>query len=321
VSHFSFLIYVPLQIAFIPLVIFGGMLVAYRQMVVSKRLGVSQTAIEVLNGRWTMHIFGIRKDAATAKLAASLPNTSLTGLWLALFPLWLKFKISGKFFLYPRVPEAGSEGLGEIMVVRTLHFDRIIERTITEVEQFVVMGAGYDTRAYGDFRRDGVAFYELDQPNVQEHKRMALSNARIDSDHVCFVPVDFRTQNAFEQLIDAGFDRSKKTLFLWEGVTLYLTERDVRKTLQDVRNHAPSGSTLLGDFYADRFIDISKPKIVQKMLDYTNEGLGFGLPLAEGYKQVLRDFVESEKMSLGEACFMGNSSDKGPFMVVAEMNW
>lgn len=320
-SFFSFLIYVPLQIAFIPLAIFGGILVAYRQMVVSKRLGVSQTAIEVLNGRWTMHIFGIREDAATAKLAASLPNTSLTGLWLALFPLWLKSKISGKFFLYPRVPKVGSEGLGEIMVVRTLHFDRIIDRVITEVEQFVVMGAGYDTRAYGDFRRDGVAFYELDQPNVQEHKRKALSDAGIDSDHVRFVPVDFRTQNAFEQLIDAGFDRKKKTLFLWEGVTLYLTESDVRKTIQDVRNYAPAGSTLLCDFYADRFINISKPKAVQKALNYTNEGLGFGLPLATGYEQVLRDFVESKRMSLGEANFKGSSNDKGPFMVVTEMNW
>lgn len=319
-SLFSYLIYFPLQIAFIPFALFGGILVAYRQMVVSKRLGVSQTAIEVLNGRWTMHIFGIRKDPATAKLAASLPNTSLTGLWLALFPLWLKSRISGKLFLYPRLPDAGREGLGEIMVVRTLHFDRIIERAITNVEQFVVMGAGYDTRAYGEFRRDGVTFYELDQPNVQEHKRKALSDAGIDSDHVRFVPVDFRTQNAFEKLIDAGFDSSKKTLFLWEGVTLYLTESDIRKTIQDVRNHSPAGSILLGDFYAERFIDISKPKAVQKTLDYTNEGLGFGLPFATNYDQVLQDFIESEGMSLGEAYFMGSSNDKGPFMVVAEMN-
>ncbi|MCP5036005.1 MAG: class I SAM-dependent methyltransferase [Rhodobacteraceae bacterium] len=320
-SLLSFLIYVPLQIAFMPLAIVGVILVAYRQLVVSKRLGVSQTAIEVLNGRWTMHIFGLRKDPATAKLAASLPNTSTTGLWLALFPLWIKFKLSGKLFLYPRIPEVGNEGLGEIIVVRTLHFDRIIERAIPEVEQFVVMGAGYDTRAYGDFRRDGVIYYELDQPNVQKHKRTALLNAEIDSDHVRFVSVDFNTQNAIEQLVITGFAPSKKTLFLLEGVTLYLTEDDVRKTIREVRDYAPAGSILLADFYADRFIDISKPKAVQKTLDYTNERLGFGLPLATGYEQVLRDFVESENMSLGEAHFMGSSNDNGPFMVVAELNW
>lgn len=57
------------------------------------------------------------------------------------------------------------------------------------------------------------------------------------------------------------------------------------------------------------------------VLDYTNEGFGFGLPFASDHEQVLRDFVESEGISLGEAQFMGGSHDKRPFMVVAEMNW
>ena len=33
-------------------------LTGYRQREASKWLGVSQTAIEIINGRWTMHIFG-----------------------------------------------------------------------------------------------------------------------------------------------------------------------------------------------------------------------------------------------------------------------
>ena len=86
----------------------GILLVAYRQMGVSKKLGISQTAIEILNGRWTMHVFGIRVDEASAKLAAALPNTSVIGLWLALFPLWLKHKMSGRPFLYPKIPEPGA---------------------------------------------------------------------------------------------------------------------------------------------------------------------------------------------------------------------
>ncbi len=143
-SIFSLVLYIALQIAFIPLALLGGVLVAYRQMVVSKKLGVSQTAIEVLNGRLTMHIFGIRDDEPSAQLAAVLPNTSVIGLWLVLLPLWLTFRISGKHFLYPRVPEVGAERLLDLVVARTLYFDRIIERVIGEVEQFVVMGAGYD---------------------------------------------------------------------------------------------------------------------------------------------------------------------------------
>ena len=196
-SLLSLALYIPLQIVFIPFALLGFLMVAYRQMVVSKKLGVSQTAIEVLNGRWTMHIFGIRVDKASAKLAAAVPNTSVIGLWLVLIPLWLKFKISGKRFLYPRVPEAGTEGLGELVVVRTLYFDRFIERVIGEVEQFVVMGAGYDTRAYGGFRREGVTFFELDQASVQQHKRRALTEVGIPSEHVRYVSVDFSTEKAW----------------------------------------------------------------------------------------------------------------------------
>jgi methyltransferase (TIGR00027 family) len=319
VSFISFLIYIPLQIAFIPIALVGALLVAYRQIVVSKKLGVSQTAIEVINGRWTMHIFGIRTDEASAKLMKALPNTSVMGLWMALFPLWLKFRISGKLFLYPRVPEAGGEGLGELMVVRTLHFDRVIERAISDVEQFVVLGAGYDTRAYGGFRSDGVRFFELDQANVQQHKRQALAAAEIPSEHVTFVSVDFSTENAFDKLRTAGFDPSRKTFFLWEGVTLYLSETDVRRTIQDVRDNSASGSVLLADIYADRFISVGKGRAMKKTLDYTDEALGFGLPFSADHAGVLRKFVESESMSLGDARFMGEKSDKGPFMVVVEM--
>ena len=209
-SFLSLVLYIPLQLGFIPLALLGASLVAYRQLVISKKLGVSQTAIEVLNGRWTMHVFGIRIDDATAKLATALPNTSLTGLWLAFFPLWLKYRISGKLFLYPRVPEAGAEGLRDLIVSRTLYFDRIIERVIGEVEQFVVMGAGYDTRAYGDLQEKGLALFELDQASVQKHKQNALAEAGISCEHVRFVSVDFSKENAFDNLSEAGFDRTRK---------------------------------------------------------------------------------------------------------------
>jgi len=319
VSFLSLVLYIPLQVGFIPLALLGALQVAYRQLVVSKKLGVSQTAIEVLNGRWTMHVFDIRVDEASAKLITALPNTSVTGLWLAFLPLWLKFKISGELFLYPRIPEAGAEGLRDLIVSRTLYFDRVIERVIDEVEQFVIMGAGYDMRAYGDLQEKGVAFFELDQASVQQHKQNALAEAGIPCEHVRFVAVDFSEENAFDKLSEAGFDRNKKTLFLWEGVTLYLSESDVRKTMQEVRKYSPAGSVLLVDIYADYFVNIGKLSAVKKTLDYTDEGFGFSLPFATNYEKTLFEFVDSESMSVGEAYFMGSTSDKGPFAVVVEM--
>lgn len=314
----SFLVFVVLQILFLPLAVLGVAWVAYTQMVVSKRIGVSQTAIEVINGRWTMHVFGMRDDPASAKLAAVLPNTSTVGLWLVLFPLWVKHKMSGTYFGYPRAPEEGAEGLGDIVVARTLYFDRIIEDAAGELEQFVVLGAGYDTRAYGWLKRPGLSCFEVDQPSVQRHKIESLKRAGIDVAHVRFVAVDFDQESACDKLRASGYDPAKKTLFLWEGVTLYLDESTVRQTLRDIRQLAAKGSAVVADLYAERLIRMAGAA-GQKALAYTGEGFRFGLPFATDPELTLRSFVESEGMGLGTAFFLGRTHRKGPFMVVAEI--
>ena len=314
----SFLVFVVLQILFVPLAIFGVVLTGYRQLVVSKKLGTSQTAIEILNGRWTMHIFEMREDDSAARVASVLPNTSTFGLWLCLFPLWAKYKISGNYFGYPRIPEEGEEVLTDVVMARTIYFDRIIDRALDAVDQFVVMGAGFDTRAYGALEREGIAYFELDQPAVQALKLDGLRDGGVDASHVTFVEIDFSEEDVFEKLKSRGYDPSRKTLFLWEGVTLYLSEGDVRKTLQSIREGAAPGSVVVADIYSEDFVQDSFGKVAKKTLDYTDEAFRFGLPFETDYRDQLERFLESEGMKLGECHFMGYKSDKGPFVVVAE---
>ena len=49
---FGFIVYVIVQILFIPFGIIGAIIIYYKQMYVSKKFGVSSTAIEIINGRW-----------------------------------------------------------------------------------------------------------------------------------------------------------------------------------------------------------------------------------------------------------------------------
>lgn len=316
----AFLIYLLLQIPFIPLAIVGVVLTGYKQIAVSKRLGVSQTAIEIINGRWTMHIFGIRNDPATAELMSMLPNTSTVGLWMVLFPLWVQTRISGQLSFYPRVPKEGDENIADLVPARTLYFDRVIDRAIRAVDQFVLMGAGYDCRAYGMFADAGVTYFELDQPIVQSHKREILSKTGINTDHVNFVTIDFSEDDLFDKLADAGFDRSKRTLFLWEGVTLYLSLPEVQQTMQLVKHKAAPGSILLADMYAERLVDLlGKSNAGKKLLELTDEGLDFGLPFSVDWEQVLSNFVDAQSMQIGETHFLGGNDKRGPYAVVAEM--
>jgi hypothetical protein len=63
-----------------------------------------------------MHVFGMRDDEVAARIASVLPITSTFGLWLCLFPLQVKHKISGRYFGYPRIVNEGDEGIAEFNV-------------------------------------------------------------------------------------------------------------------------------------------------------------------------------------------------------------
>lgn len=317
-NRFSFLIFIPLQILLLPLGLVGIVLIAYKQMIVSNRLGSSQTAIEVLNGRWTMHVFDIRPDDAAEKLARALPNTSTAGLWLVLFPLWLKYKISGRYFVYPKLPKEAKETVVDLIIARTIYIDRIIDRLVGDAEQFVVLGAGYDTRAYGALKSRGVSFFEVDQIETQSLKIKWLGKANIAAGHVNFVSVNFTEDTLFDELKSSGYDAAKKTVFLWEGVTLYLSEYDVRKMFREIGMCAIPGSSIVADIYADRFVQLGKSKAGKKTLEFTDEGLDFGLPFDTGYESVLNSFIASENLNVGETHFMGGANKKGPFAVVSE---
>lgn len=315
----ALLVFVPLQIAFVPLAVLGVLLQTYRQMVGSRRLGVSQTGIEVLGGRWTMHIFGMREDEATMGLARVLPNFSGLGMVGVLFPSWVHAQLVGRPMVYPRVTAPGSEDIRDLVTARTAYFDALMKRALDDVEQAVLMGAGYDTRAYGEFRRQGLSFFELDQEATQQVKKKALSDAGIDTEDTRFVSVDFQKDDTFEKLCASGYDPSLKTLFLWEGVTLYLGEEDVRRALRDMKNHSAPGSVIAADFYSARMIALGKKKALKQTLDYTGEGFGFGIPFERNHEARLKSFIESEGLTVDSASFLGTISKHGPFAVVAEI--
>ncbi len=63
----ALLVFIIAQIIVIPLVIIGGIIATYKQVVVSKKLGVSGTAVSVISARWLMDVFELRKDTASVK--------------------------------------------------------------------------------------------------------------------------------------------------------------------------------------------------------------------------------------------------------------
>jgi methyltransferase (TIGR00027 family) len=167
--------------------------------------------------------------------ATHLIDDPLAGGFLS-FPLSLVHRLArypGIRTLLPWFIDRRWPGVRTAVVARTRLIDDTIARLLGEsVEQFVVLGAGFDSRAWRIPALRGVAVFEVDHPATQAAKRRALERAGAPAAHVRFVATDFTRDDLSARLAAAGYRESRHTLFLWEGTTNYLTEPAVDATLR-----------------------------------------------------------------------------------------
>jgi len=131
-------------------------------------------------------------------------------------------------------------------VARTRFIDDAAGPALEEhLEQLVVLGAGFDSRAYRlPGPRNSIVF-EVDHPDTLRRKRSALTRALgVFPEHVRFVPTDFNQDDLEQAMAAAGYRESAGSLFLWEGVTNYLSEAAVDATLRWCSRAAPESRLL-----------------------------------------------------------------------------
>jgi methyltransferase (TIGR00027 family) len=106
--------------------------------------------------------------------------------------------------------------------------------------QVVILGAGFDCRIYRLSGTRSVTAFEVDHPATVAAKRSRLRTLieRLPPPHVHFVEIDFSRQSLAEVLQLAGFDSGRSTVFIWEGVTNYLTADAVDAVLRYVASCA-----------------------------------------------------------------------------------
>ena len=118
--------------------------------------------------------------------------------------------------------------------------------------QVVLLGAGYDTRAYRFAERlDGRPVYEVDLAPISRAKAATIAKHRDEfpDANVVRVEIDFESQVLTEVLADAGFRAGDRTFFVWEGVPMYLTRAAVKATLDAVHELGGEGSQIAHDMW------------------------------------------------------------------------
>ncbi len=241
-----------------PISILGFVAYMATLLLLNRRNGISGTAYEPFMGRMMMHDVGDREDVAAKKLSVTLPALPHPIWSLLMGPTMLAGRLSGYFPEAFRYPAPRPAGLASAMGIRTEFFDRTLLASLKTVQQVVILGAGWDTRAYSLLLDWGHPVFEVDAPATQRAKMAALQKAGIDSSRVTFVEVDFNRQSWLERLEKHGFDPSRPTHLIWEGVTMYLEEEAITETLRTVSSFPP-GSTLAFDYFARQLVKAEPP--------------------------------------------------------------
>jgi len=147
-------------------------------------------------------------------------------------------------------------GFHEHLISRTRFIDDLIKKSAaSEFEQYVILGAGYDCRAHRLELPSSLRIFEVDQSEVQARKRSKLPEELPNSENITYVTVDFTNQSLTEQLMDAGFDQSRSTIFTLEGVSQYITKEAFSSTIKEVATLTQKANSIFFVSYVSELLN------------------------------------------------------------------
>jgi methyltransferase (TIGR00027 family) len=162
-------------------------------------------------------------------LAESAPNLARTAMRAAVF-------VTG--------------GLARHLPMRTRAIDEAIDAEVTRgTRQLVLLGAGLDARSHRLESLASVRVFEIDHPSTQLEKRAAAVGLPVRAREVRYVAVDFTEDDLVAKVSAAGLDVAQPSVFVWEGVTMYLSREAIEASLASVANLAAPGSLLVLTYY------------------------------------------------------------------------
>jgi len=136
-------------------------------------------------------------------------------------------------------------------IARTKVIDTVLgEELRAGTRQVVILGAGYDSRPYRFHEACPAArFLEVDYPPTSARKVQKVERLLgRRPGHVIYCAVDLTSDTLDAALARHGYDPAGRSLFICEGVTMYLTAAAVDDTLAFVAQRAVPGSSIVFDY-------------------------------------------------------------------------
>jgi methyltransferase (TIGR00027 family) len=146
-----------------------------------------------------------------------------------------------------------SPGLAAYVLTRHRFIDDCLHQALAgDIAQLVLLGAGYDSRAYRFAAAlKGRPVFEVDFPATSRRKASILAGSTdpLPPTDVRRVEIDFESDSLEMRLRESGFAKGRRSFVVWEGVSMYLTRAAVKATLTTIRDITHAGSELAMDFW------------------------------------------------------------------------
>jgi methyltransferase (TIGR00027 family) len=202
------------------------------------------------------------------------------------------------------VPGARSSGIARTRWID----DALLAALAGGIRQVVILGAGFDCRAFRIPEMRAARIFEVDHPSTFATKRERLGgSSEREPENLKFVQIDFNRQSLKDVLRQAGFDPAVRSVFIWEGVTNYLTAEAVNCVMRFVASCAV-GTELIFTYvhrsaldHSGTFPDADK---LLRSLDEIGEPWTFGL-LPEEAPEFLRNAGLQLRRDVGSGDYRG----------------
>jgi len=143
--------------------------------------------------------------------------------------------------------------------VRVRFFDDLLVRFSYEVDQVVLLGAGFDSRAFRLPVNPCVRMFELDSAETMAEK-VALLEGAVSKCEVTYVGTKFET-DWVKDLSRQEFDISATTLWIAEGLLFYLSSDQVSDLLNATRLASGTRSVFAADICAPGILSLEQMKL------------------------------------------------------------
>lgn len=163
-------------------------------------------------------------------------------------------------------------GIATQVIARSRYAEDCLWESVGQgTNQYVMVGAGYDSFALRHPEVQGLTVFELDHPATQDYKRKVLARGELNlPENLHFVPVEFSVTTAGEALRSSSLHPDKTTFFSWLGTTPYLTKEDTLATLQSIAELTCSGSEIVFDYLVpNSLLDDKSREMVRQLKEYT----------------------------------------------------